>query len=593
MLHENTRSHTKRDEAARDVCVFSFMSFRVFSWLALLFQSRRWRLSLGLQNAVQLLAVAAISWAGAATIQAHAASSSHQRNARDGRAEKLVAAGIASLERGDEAAARQSFQGALATEPNNVAAHTYLGVLADRAGDLKGAERHFAAAVAAAPSQASARNNYGAILLRAGRTAEAAAQFAASLRLDRDQPSALANLAQIRFAGGTTEDLRAARELFERAQTIAPDREIARALVVISLRLGERERARDAYRDYTTMLDGADGAAAASTPAARAELGTALLEAELFEEAVEELSAAIEREPSNASAVVALARAHLRRKDIPAAGRTLEAAIARGLDAAPVYATLTEVYEAAGYPEKAIPAMRLAIARDPRNESYRFRYGMLLTDTRAPAAAIIRLEESLRELPRSSRLWLALGIAQLAHGKNADAQKSFERALELDPKFAPAFAYLGTTYAERGQYAEAVNFYERTIVADDQLAVPYYLAADALLKLQNFDAARVEKYLRRAVALDPSLASARMALAKLYVRGERWPEAAEQFEAVVKLDPDLAEAHYQLGRVYTRLKRTAEAQKELVIFKELSERQKEQKETTRRELVRRLADVRF
>ncbi|MCA1626380.1 MAG: tetratricopeptide repeat protein [Acidobacteria bacterium] len=497
---------------------------------------------LSLQNALRLLASAAL-WVGMATspLPAHAAPSLQQRNARRERAEQLAAEGIAALERGDEAAARQSFQGALAAEPNNVAAHTYLGVLADRADDLKTAERHFAAAVAAAPSQASARNNYGAILLRAGRTAEAAAQFAVSLRLDRDQPNALANLAQIRFASGSTEDLRAARELFERAQAIAPDREIARALVVISLRLGERERARDFYRDYAARLDGADGAAAASTPAARAELGTALLEAELLEEATK----------------------------------------------------LTEVYETAGYPEKAIPAMRLAIERDPRNESYRFRYGMLLTDTRAPAAAIIRLEESLRELPRSSRLWLALGVAQLAHGKNADAQKSFERALELDPKFAPAFAYLGTTYAERGQYAEAVNFYERAVAADDQLAVPYYLAADALLKLQSFDAARVEKYLRRAVVLDPSLASARMALAKLHVRGERWPEAAEQFEAVVKLDPDLAEAHYQLGRVYTRLKRTAEAQKELTIFKELSERQKEQKETTRRELVRRLADVRF
>jgi protein O-GlcNAc transferase len=550
----------------------------------------------------------------AATLSAAAAESAAQaprkgvrpsaaRPAADNsRAATLVAEGVAALARGDETAAREAFTRALQTDPENVDAHTYLGVLSDRAGDLKEAERHFAAAAAFAPFSASARNNYGAVLVRLGRTQLAAAQFEASLKLNRDQPNALVNLAQIRFNTGTAEDLRAARDLFAHAARVAPDAEIARALVVIALRLGEREQAAAAYRDYSSFVSASAGAGAsaaadtamsAAAPSARAELGAALLEAGLAEEAARELGAVVAAEPSNVNSIVALARAHLKRKDIPAAGRTLEGAVARGVDAAPVYAALAEVYEAGGYVENAIPAMRLAIERDPRNETYRLRYGLMLNDTKAPGAAVIRLREALQEFPNSSPLWLALGIAQGADGKSDDARKSFERALELDPRSVPALAYLGSTYGERGQYAEAAALYERAIEAGPDFAAPYYLAADAMLKQPAFDAARAERHLARAVEIEPDFASARLALGKLYVRQERWTEAAAEFERVTRLDPQSADARYQLGRVYVRLKRPADAQRELDVFKQLSEAQKEKRETDRRDLLRRLAHVNF
>ncbi|MDT5157556.1 MAG: hypothetical protein QOH51_1913 [Acidobacteriota bacterium] len=510
-------------------------------------------------------------------------------------AEAQIAEGASALERNDVQAARVSFQRALELDRDNVAAHTYLGVLADREGDLKEAEHHFAAAAIAAPLSPQARNNHGAILLRLGRLQQAAAQFEVSLRLDQNQPSPLVNLARIRFESGTPEGLTKARELFERAYAIAPDADIARSLVITALRLGDRAAAARYFSDYVSRLgtatDGRDERVAG--PLARAELGGALLAAGLLEASIQELSAATNADPPNVEALLLLGRAHLARKDVRAAGLVLEGALARGLDDARIYAALADVYEAGGYVENAIPAMRLAIEHDPKNESYRVRYGLLLVDTKAPAAAVIRLEEALRDFPASPRLWLALGIAQLNVGKNDDAQKSFTRTLELDPKSVPALAYLGTTYAERGQYAEAVAFYQRAIDAGTNLSVPYYLAADALLKQPEVDAPRVERLLARAVELEPDFAPAHLALAKLYVRAERWTEAAAEFERVTRLDAESAEAHYQLGRVYVRLKRTADAQRELDSFKQLSEAQKEKRETNRRDLLRRLADVRF
>lgn len=277
--------------------------------------------------------------------------------------------------------------------------------------------------------------------------------------------------------------------------------------------------------------------------------------------------------------------------DVRGAGRTLESAVASGLDDAKIYAALADVYEADGHFENAIPAMRLAVQRDPQNESYYFRYGLLLTDSRAPAAGILRLQEALKQFPNSARLWLALGIAQFTLGQNVEAENSFKRSLTLDPKAVPALAYLGVTHSERGQYEQAIAFYEQAIALNPKVAALHYLAADTMLKMSNADTTRAEKYLRRAVELDANLAAAYLAWGRLYVRTNRFDEAAPVLERAVSLQPELVEAHYQLSRVLVKLKRTDQANRELEIFKQLSEKQKAQNES--RDLVRRLANVKF
>jgi Tfp pilus assembly protein PilF len=507
-------------------------------------------------------------------------------------AERLIAEGAAAFERGEVAAARDFFQKALGLNPASAAAHTHLGMLADSAGDLEEAARHFARAARLDPSSASARNNYGVILQRLGRTREAAAEFEASLRADARQPNALVNLAQIRFAGGTPRDLRASADLFARAYEIAPDAEIARARTVISLRRRDYAATSSRYREYATRL-AAESGTSAHAAAARAELGAALLEAGLLSEAEAELSMASNLDPTNAESVVRLARVYLARKDLPAAGRTLESAVARGVEAAPVYALLADVYEQSGHPENAIPAMRLAIQRDPQSEKYRFAYGLLLTNAYAPAAAVIRLEEALKSFPNSPPLWFALGLAHFKKQNNEKAEEAFKHSLELNPNFAPALAYRGMIRVQAGATAEGITLYEKALQVDAKITVVHHLIADALLKQADADTARVETHLKRAVESDSTFTPARISLGKLFMRTGRWEKAAAEFEQVIKLDASLADAYYQLGRTYVRLKRTAEAQSALATFKRLSETQKERESKELWEVVKRLANVRF
>ena len=503
--------------------------------------------------------------------------------ARAQQEKQFVDEGLAAFDRGDVASARNAFEKALSLKRDEVTAHTYLGIIADRAGNLKEAEQHFAAAVKAEPNRASARNNYGAILMRTGRSNLAALEFEQSLKLDPDQPNALVNLAQIRFAA---DDLPASAELFRHALTIKPDAEIARALVTIALRLQDYPAASTYYQRYVATESGTQ------TPAARAELGAALFEAGLLKEAEAELNAAVGLNPADADSVVRLARVYLARKEVPAAGRTLEAAVALGNDPAPIYALLADVYEQSGHVENAIPAMRLAIERDPKSEKYRFAYAVLLTNSNAPAAAVIRLEESLQTFPASSRLWFALGFANFKLDKNEEAERALRKAIELDPKFAAAFAYLGLIRAKTGAYGEAITLYENALRADPKLAVVHHLIADAMLK-QNTNASIVEKHLRQAVTMDPTFTPARLSLGKLFMRAQRWSEAVVELEQVVKLDPGVPEAYYQLGLAYGRLKRTADAQSAMATFKRLSDAEKKREDQELREVVKRLSNVRF
>jgi Tfp pilus assembly protein PilF len=498
--------------------------------------------------------------------------------------EKLLAESALALQIGNLNRAKTILQKVLTIAPRNVAANTLAGAVADKENNLAEAEKYFAAAARLAPNSPDTHNNYGAILARQNRPVEAAREFSASLKLNPNQPSSLTNLAQLRLA---ENDLAAARELFAKAKTIAPDGEILRVLVSISLRLNDKEAARRNFQEYSEFIKKNDLSPTDPT------FGEELLTGGLYAEAQQELELILKNSSENKTALVLLARAFLGQKNIRAAGKLLESAIANGAADSRIYAALAEVYQAGGFLENAIPALRLAVEKEPANDFYQARYGLLLIDSKAPAAAVIRMTEAAGKFPRSAKINFVLGVALFIDGKSVEAEAAFERALKIEPNFVPSLAYLATLYAERGQFAEAATFFERALKTEESTAVLHYLLADTLLKIQTSDVARIQKHLERAIELDKSIAGAHLALGQLLARSGNWTNAIAEFEQAIVFAPESAEAHYQLGRALARAKRTEESKTVLEKFKRLSETQATKRETERKDLVRRLADVRF
>jgi adenylate cyclase len=157
---------------------------------------------------------------------------------------------------------------------------------------------------------------------------------------------------------------------------------------------------------------------------------------------------------------------------------------------------------------------------------------------------------------------------------NALARQMFERAIELDPRFAAAYARLGRVYMiERAfQWSEDPQLPERAaalaqqaIALDDALPGAHQTLAYVYLLARQFDQAIAEA--RRAVALDPNNADACVTLGEILSCAGESQEAVGLVEKALQLDPHYPPSYlFALGQAYHLLGRHEEA---IVAFKRL------------------------
>jgi tetratricopeptide (TPR) repeat protein len=136
-----------------------------------------------------------------------------------------------------------------------------------------------------------------------------------------------------------------------------------------------------------------------------------------------------------------------------------------------------------------------------------------------------------------------------------DALPFFERSVELDPSFAKGQAAVAIAAAWRFFYIEPTPEWEaradaaieKALVLDPNLA-DAYLARGNLLWTQprGFPHERAIRDLRRASALNPSSAEARIALGRVYVHVGLLDEARTELTAALQLDPANEEAPARL-----------------------------------------------
>ena len=122
--------------------------------------------------------------------------------------------------------------------------------------------------------------------------------------------------------------------------------------------------------------------------------------------------------------------------------------------------------------------------------------------------------------------------ARFTREGNTRARGMFEKAIELDPKYADAYAGLGRTYLTTWQLGWSDD--PRTLDRAFELA----------LKGKN---------------LDPNLATLRGLLAHVYVWRKRYDSAIAEARKVIDLDPNSADGYQDLAEMLTWAGRAEEA----------------------------------
>ena len=135
----------------------------------------------------------------------------------------------------------------------------------------------------------------------------------------------------------------------------------------------------------------------------------------------------------------------------------------------------------------------------------------------------------------------------------------FQKAIELDSRYAAAYAGLGEAYANFYQNFEskgiwldkAIEASLKALTFDSTLSEAYSaLALTYFYKKSNDDAFIAGK---KAIELDPNSYTGHWILGRLLLRTDRYAEAAESFKKVIELNPDFYSAYNDLTIVYEKM----------------------------------------
>lgn len=193
------------------------------------------------------------------------------------------------------------------------------------------------------------------------------------------------------------------------------------------------------------------------------------------------------------------------------------------------------------------------------------------------------------------------GVVALQGGDKATARAKFEEAAALDPAMAEPYSVLGSLYLEAKDYDRAIGAAEKLLELspDDPAALMLlydaYQAKDEKAKAQQYldrlssagggtaaavrvfnagaDAARAGNLdtaitlFGKAIEIDPELAPAHAALARLLLARESHEEALAAAERALDIDPELVDAQRVRYEAYRRL---GQDEKAMEVFETLA-----------------------
>ncbi|MFN2501383.1 MAG: tetratricopeptide repeat protein [Pyrinomonadaceae bacterium] len=190
------------------------------------------------------------------------------------------------------------------------------------------------------------------------------------------------------------------------------------------------------------------------------------------------------------------------------------------------YAKLGAIYDTKGQNDKAIVNYEKALAISPELSMLYPPLGIAYVETGAIAKAESSLQKANAAGVDGMDTRMLAGMLHYKRNENAEALATFDRALQLDPRFAPAMYYRGQTLERLNQNDQAIAAYKSSL------------------------------------EIEPTFAPASFDLGVAYYNAGDYNNALIAYQNVIKSDPNNYEAHANLASTYRQLERYAEANAE-------------------------------
>jgi len=154
--------------------------------------------------------------------------------------------------------------------------------------------------------------------------------------------------------------------------------------------------------------------------------------------------------------------------------------------------------------------------------------------------------------PDYAPAYVQLGLLQNLTNRQAEALKSFNKALDLQPQLTDALALLVGLYVRDEKFDQAMKVCDsqRKKVADSpaNLALIEYLEGN--IHLAKKDPKAAQERFKKAIEIEPNNPAAYVALAGIYARDKRFDEAIKEYETIIAKNPNFLAGYMAVGTIY-------------------------------------------
>jgi len=375
--------------------------------------------------------------------------------------------------------------------------------------------------------------------------------FQQALHVSPDYLPALEGAAQIEYDNGGKD----AAALLERIVALRPHDPTSHAMLAV---LAYRRR------DCASAVEhfGQSGGLIDSQPDALQAYGDCLMRLKENDKAINILSRAVEQPKANPALRYQLASLQMMTEHPKEALATLGPLLQQDSPDASVMELAASAYEADGNTPEAVRLLRQAIVSAPHNVNLYVDFADVSLDHQSYQVGVDMINAGLQAEPKAAPLYVARGILYVQLAQYDQAEADFEKADELDPRQAVGSAAEGLAAVEKNDPAQALTTVRQKLARKPGDPFLLYLKAE-IISQQGPDPGSAEfreavNSAKKAVAVRPSLATARDILAKLYLQAGENDAAIDESRKALRTDPKDQTALYHLIQAMRKSGRTQE-----------------------------------